>query len=107
MAGDGAFAFKSAYDESFAAYSPGLLLELENIRRCRARPALRWMDSCTTHDNAMINRLWTGRRSLETVTIATGRWPGGLAIRLLNLLQRLRRARRGAPSEKPLDEDPR
>jgi CelD/BcsL family acetyltransferase involved in cellulose biosynthesis len=90
LAGDGAFAFKSAYDEEFAAFSPGLLLELENIRQCHALPSLRWMDSCTSPDNDMINRLWHGRRVFHTVTIAS-RAAGAVAITMLHLLQRLRR----------------
>ena len=109
-AGDGAFAFKSAFDEQFAASSPGVLLELENIRRCRALPGLRWMDSCTSPDNEMINRLWQGRRTLHTVTVATGRRGGDLAVRCLNALQSIRHrlrsrvnntARRQTPPSSP------
>src|SRR5262249_34603394 len=46
LAGDGAVAFKIAYDEDFARYSPGVLLELRNIDWFHEQPALRWMDSC-------------------------------------------------------------
>ena len=39
----------------------------------------------------MINRLWQERRTLQTVTVATGRCPGDLVVRLLGWLQKLRR----------------
>jgi CelD/BcsL family acetyltransferase involved in cellulose biosynthesis len=94
LAVDGASAFKSAYDEAFAAFSPGVILELENIRQCHALPALRWMDSCTSPENEMINRLWQDRRTLQTVTIAS-RAPGACVITMLHLLQRLRCSLRG------------
>jgi hypothetical protein len=41
---------------AFGKYSPGVLLELENIRRCYARP--RGLDdSCASPDRFMINQL--------------------------------------------------
>lgn len=65
LAADGAFAFKIAFDEDWGRYSPGVLLELENVRRVHARPALRWMDSCADPHHPMANRLWSGRRVYE------------------------------------------
>ena len=66
LAAPGSFAFKIAFDEEFARYSPGIQLELENIDFFH-RAGLEWMDSCADPDNAMINRLWAGRRSLQTL----------------------------------------
>jgi len=43
LAGDGSFAFKTAFDEQHAQSSPGILMELENIRRVHDMPAVRWM----------------------------------------------------------------
>ena len=48
LAGEGAFSFKIAFDESHGRFSPGVLLELENIRRFHTRSAPGWMDSCAT-----------------------------------------------------------
>ena len=48
-AAPGAFSFKTAYAEEFAKRCPGVLLEVENIRRVHALPQIRWMDSCTRH----------------------------------------------------------
>src|SRR4029453_8782589 len=46
LSGVGSFAFKIAFDEEYARYSPGVLLELENIRRMHAQSKVKWMDSC-------------------------------------------------------------
>jgi hypothetical protein len=76
LAGEGSFAFKIAYDEDYARFSPGALLELENIRAFHRRPALQWMDSCAAPEHFMLNRLWLERRPLIDVLAATGRAPG-------------------------------
>ena len=74
-AGDGAFAFKIAYDEALARWSPGVLLELDNVRRVHARRDLQWMDSCAAPDHPMIDAVWPDRRPIETVLVA----PSGAA----------------------------
>ena len=94
LAREGAFAFKIAYDEAFARYSPGTLLELENIRAFHRRPALQWMDSCAEPGHFMVNRLWTGRRPLVDLIAATS--PGNVVVSTLSLLHRVRRGLRGA-----------
>jgi hypothetical protein len=63
--GQGAFAFKIGYDESFARYSPGVLLELDLIARVANHRFAEWVDSAAARDHSMINRLWTERRSIE------------------------------------------
>jgi CelD/BcsL family acetyltransferase involved in cellulose biosynthesis len=74
------FAFKVAFDESFASFSPGTLLEMENIALLHARPDLAWMDSCAEQDHPMIARLWHERRTIESLWFATGRAPGDLLL---------------------------
>jgi hypothetical protein len=63
--GSGAFAFKIGYDENYARFSPGVLLELDLIERVANHRYADWVDSAATRDHAMINRLWTERRSIE------------------------------------------
>src|SRR6266566_231124 len=87
LSGDGGFAFKIAFDEAYRAFSPGFLLEVENVRRLHQRPEVRWMDSCADAQHAMINRLWPGRRTMATVLFATGRAPGELLVALMPLLR--------------------
>ncbi|MFL6278015.1 MAG: GNAT family N-acetyltransferase [Blastocatellia bacterium] len=86
IAGRGSYAFKIAYDEQFAAASPGILLEMENIRRLHASDAMEWMDSCANPQNAMINRLWLDRLPVQSIAVSTGR-RGRLAVALMPLLK--------------------
>ncbi len=65
----GSFSFKIAYDEGLARFSPGVLLELENLRRVLDNPVLGWMDSCAAADHPMINSLWAERRSIVQVSV--------------------------------------
>ena len=95
LAGEGSYAFKIAYDEAFRRYSPGTLLEAENIRRFHARPALRWMDSCAGADHFMVNRLWVDRLPIQAWLIATGRAPGRLVVSALPAMRWLYRTLRG------------
>jgi CelD/BcsL family acetyltransferase involved in cellulose biosynthesis len=81
-AGDELFCFKIAHDERLSAYSPGVMLELDNVRTFHDSRPERAMDSCADHDNQMINRLWRDRR--RTVTLVLG--PEGLRSRLLGRL---------------------
>jgi hypothetical protein len=91
-AGDGSLAFKTAFDEAFTSFSPGALLEVEHIHHLHAVPGLRWMDSCTSPDNTLFNRLWKDRRAFQSLVIATGKRPGTLVVSLLPLLRCLKRA---------------
>ena len=91
LAGRGSFAFKTAFDERFAHFSPGTLVELENIHRLHARPEIDWMDSCTVPDNFLLNHLWIDRRTILTLLVATGRGHGKLVVLFLPLLRWLKR----------------
>lgn len=91
LAAPGSFAFKIAYDEQFAKQSPGVQLELENIRRVHDEPSLDWMDSCAAPGHPMINRLWRGRTIIQNVLVSTGRIRGNLAVGLRPLWRAGRR----------------
>lgn len=67
----GSYALKIAYDERYAAYSPGVLLELENIYALLDKTHLGWMDSCADPDHPMIDHLWAGRRHMVNYHIST------------------------------------
>lgn len=88
--GTGSFAFKAAYDEDYAEYSPGWLLELYNIDHLHRERIVEWMDSCATHDNA-INRIWKQRRLISNRWVSTGRAPGDLLVAVMPLVSWLRR----------------
>jgi len=90
LSGVGSFAFKIAFDEEYARYSPGVLLELENIRLLHEPPQIRqikWMDSCADPDRFLVNHLWTDRRAIQTVIVSTGKPQGDLALAAIPLLK--------------------
>jgi hypothetical protein len=99
LSASGSFAFKIAYDESFHRYSPGVLLELAQIRWLHADSSREWMDSCADSDHFMINRLWLDRKSLRTLVISTGHPLGNPAVRVVRFLKSIARSRGGHDSE--------
>jgi hypothetical protein len=66
--GDGSFSFKTAFDEAFARFSPGVLLQVENLRLLD-NPSVAWMDSCAAENHSMIDSLWSGRRHIGRFSI--------------------------------------
>jgi Acetyltransferase (GNAT) domain len=67
----GAFSFKTAFDEDYARYSPGVLLQIENLALLE-RDGINWCDSCAAQDHPMIDSLWSGRRSIGRYSVAIG-----------------------------------
>lgn len=67
----GAFSYKTAFDERFARFSPGVLLQLENLALLE-RAGVRWADSCAAPDHPMIDSLWRERRAIGRMSIAIG-----------------------------------
>ena len=101
LASPGSFAFKIAYDERFSKFSPGVQLELENLRRLHETPKIEWMDSCAVPKHFMINRLWKERRTIQHVRVSTGGWLGNLEIGLRTLLRSIRRSWKSNRSVSP------
>lgn len=67
----GAFGFKTAFDEDFARFSPGFLLEREFLTALR-RFGISWCDSCAAANHSVMDRIWYERRPLGRVSIAIG-----------------------------------
>ena len=67
----GAFSFKTAFDERYARFSPGVLLQRENLELL-ARPDIVWTDSCAAMDHPMIDHFWRERRTVARHSIAIG-----------------------------------
>lgn len=67
----GAFSFKTAFDEGFSRFSPGVLLQRENLALLE-RPGIVWTDSCAAADHPMIDHLWRERRPIGRISIAIG-----------------------------------
>lgn len=71
LATPGAFSFKTAFDERFARFSPGVLLQRENLS-ILSRPEIAWTDSCAAADHPMIDHIWRERRLVGRLSIAIG-----------------------------------
>jgi CelD/BcsL family acetyltransferase involved in cellulose biosynthesis len=61
---DRAFYWKTAYDEAFAEFSPGVLLTLDLSRALEDDPRIAMTDSCAIEGHPMIERLWPQRIAL-------------------------------------------
>ena len=64
-------AIKTAFDERFARFSPGVLLQRENLAILE-RPDIAWTDSCAAADHPMIDHIWRERRAIARLSIAIG-----------------------------------
>ncbi|WP_236710770.1 GNAT family N-acetyltransferase [Novosphingobium barchaimii] len=67
----GAYSYKTAFDEDFARFSPGVLLQRENLA-ILDRQDIAWSDSCASADHPMIDHLWRERRAIGRLSIAIG-----------------------------------
>lgn len=91
----GSFSFKTAFDEEYARFSPGVLLQIENLDLLQT-DGVEWCDSCAAPDHPMIDSIWTGRRRIGRYSIAIGGAGrrGLFAILLRTELARMNRRRR-------------
>jgi CelD/BcsL family acetyltransferase involved in cellulose biosynthesis len=68
LAPPGGFAFKTTFDEDYARFSPGVLLQIENLALLD-HPSLDWVDSCAVENHSMIDSIWAERRAIVRVTL--------------------------------------
>ena len=90
LAGSGGYAFKTAYDEAFARFSPGVMVEVDRIRALHDSPEVQWMDSFTDAGNVVLNRLWNERLKIQGLVFPTDKL-GRLALGTLPMLRRAKR----------------
>lgn len=67
----GAFSYKTAFDERYARFSPGVLVQRENLALLD-NPAIDWCDSCAAADHPMIDHIWRERRAIGRLSVAIG-----------------------------------
>ena len=65
-----AMSFKIAYDEEYARYAPGVLLQLQYLPHGLS---LDWVDSCTHPGHEMFERLWLERRPICSLMVPLDR----------------------------------
>ncbi len=68
--GDRAYFWKTAYDEEFSAFSPGVLLTLHMTDALLDDSGLSRIDSCAIPDHSMIDHLWRDREPFVDILLA-------------------------------------
>lgn len=89
-AGREAFYWKTAFDEGYARFSPGVRLS-ESLGGLFHGRSIGMIDSCAIPDHPMIDRLWAGRRRIGDILVPLRPGGGGFALASAE-----ERARRGA-----------
>ncbi|MCA0210321.1 MAG: GNAT family N-acetyltransferase [Proteobacteria bacterium] len=92
----GGFSFKTAFDEDFARFSPGVLLQQANLDLLDD-PRIDWVDSCAAPGHPMIDSVWRERRALVWVNIALSAPFDRLRFAMLTQVERVWRRWKGAP----------
>jgi CelD/BcsL family acetyltransferase involved in cellulose biosynthesis len=88
-AGGAAFTWKTAYDESYQEFSPGMLLLEDYTTAFLADKSITHVDSCA-HDDSGYMSVWTGRQPIADIWIDTSRG-GSLSFKVTSRLQKLYR----------------
>lgn len=95
----GGFSFKIAIDPEFARYSPGVLIEQDNLARVLDAHVAPWMDSCAAPDHPMIDSLWSERRAIAQYRIGLNKSPlGRLVLPAMTAVERIYAMIKGARS---------
>jgi hypothetical protein len=84
--GNGSYLFKHAYDEKFAAFAPGTLLELQTIEN-GLPDGVEWTDSCNASNNKLFRGLWLDTRIIEHIVVSPGSALGDLTIGLVPIFR--------------------
>ena len=92
--GDQLAAFKIAYNEEFAAYSPGAHLLEEATRKMLSDASIAQFDSCARSDHPLADRLWRERMTVAQINIPAA---GALNITLLRVAAALEKLKRLFP----------
>lgn len=92
----GGFSFKTAFDEDYARFSPGVLLQQANLDLL-SDPAIDWVDSCAAPGHPMIDSVWRERRRLVWVNVPLSSTPDRLRFALLVKVEKMWRRWKGKP----------
>lgn len=105
LAPPGGFSFKTAFDEDYARFSPGVLLQQANLDLL-GDPAIAWVDSCAAPGHPMIDSVWRERRALLWINVALSAPADRLRFAMLTRAERLWRRHKGAPTAENAVESP-
>jgi hypothetical protein len=83
------FEIKTSYHGDFKKYSPGIALELYNLKDM-FEGGCEYADSCTDEDNAVVNRLWQQRRELLSAVFFQPSIQGRMIFKGFEIVKRIR-----------------
>jgi hypothetical protein len=99
--------WKVAFDEEYAAYSPGKQLMCDETRRWLADPTIERVDPVCEEDNPLMAPLWPDREPYGTLLISSGKWgvgarwrAGVTSLKAIGKANAKRLLGRGAPRRK-------
>ncbi len=108
VSGNAGFSFKTAFDEEFARFSPGVLLQRESLSLLTSRK-LAFIDSCAAQDHPMIDSLWRERRAVVSVSMplpgAANRLAWSAAQTAMRLWRKAKRSPTATPAKPAQDDD--
>ncbi len=94
----GGFSFKTAFDEDYARFSPGVLLQQANLDLLDD-DRIAWVDSCAAPGHPMIDSVWRERRRLVWVNAPLSGTADRLRFAALTRVEAFwRRWKRAAPA---------
>lgn len=82
------YGYKTAYDESLAEYSPGALMEYENLKHLHTTQC-HLFDGCSSPDNELINSFYADRLSFQNLVLGLSRSVAPVVNHVLPTLQTL------------------
>ena len=80
------YCYKTAYDDTFAAYSPGLQTEFKSVEYLH-RDGIKHGDSCTSPGSSSLSRIWGQRVELQNVVFSLKSGLAQAAVRALPKIQ--------------------
>jgi CelD/BcsL family acetyltransferase involved in cellulose biosynthesis len=90
--GDRAWLGKIAYDETYAKFSPGVLLILFATEKLFAEGGITLADSCAIPGHPMIENIWRDRLKVADVMVA----PHSVGMKRFDFIRKVEKWRRGA-----------
>ena len=97
--GENIYSFKTAFDENYASFSPGLQIEIGNIESMH-QGGIQLADSCTAPDNATINRIWGQRLDFQSLVLGLRPGISNWATQIMPSLQSVAHKIRNMRSKK-------
>jgi hypothetical protein len=85
------FAFKTAYDEQWSKWSPGMLMELKNLSWALEQETKITMDSCAAPNAELFRRLWLDTCTISSLMLSKQRSTGRIIVSAIAGLRQLKR----------------